>query len=73
VSPSCIGLLSEPPGYTWAQDRSGDPREKPVELGDDACDAWRYAHMGLAVPGTGTGFSDFYRQERRRLGLGGAR
>lgn len=48
VSPLCIGLLSEIPEYTWKRDRSTNLSiEKPVEINDDACDAWRYAHMGL--------------------------
>lgn len=59
VDSSCTGLLGELPEYTWQRDRaSGEAKEKPIELHDDACDAWRYAHMALDVGG---GFGDYYR------------
>lgn len=45
VDPSCRGLIAEVPGYTWAPDRKGGFHERPVEVGDDACDALRYAVM----------------------------
>lgn len=45
VDPSCRGLIAELPGYTWAPDRKGGFHERPVEVGDDACDALRYAVM----------------------------
>lgn len=45
VDPSCAGLLGEIPGYTWAPNRAGGFHERPVEVGDDACDALRYAVM----------------------------
>lgn len=49
VDPSCRGLLDEIPGYTWQPDKgTGGYRERPVEVGDDACDALRYAVMELA-------------------------
>lgn len=52
VDPSCEGLLSEIPNYRWAPERStGGFKEKPVEEGDDACDALRYAVMALAESG----------------------
>jgi PBSX family phage terminase large subunit len=48
VDPACTGLLSEVPGYIWQTDKaSGQPRDVPVKIGDDACDALRYAVMGL--------------------------
>ena len=47
IDPSCTGLLGEMPGYTWAPDRLGGFHERPVEVGDDACDALRYAVMAL--------------------------
>lgn len=47
VAPSCTGLLGELPGYTWAPARGGGMRERPVEVGDDACDALRYAVTSL--------------------------
>ena len=48
VSPRCGGLLSELPGYVWKMQRaSGQPVDEPVKLNDDACDALRYAVMGL--------------------------
>jgi phage terminase large subunit len=52
IDPACGGLLSELPNYRWAADRStGGFKEKPVEEGDDACDALRYAVMALAEAG----------------------
>lgn len=47
VSPSVAGLLGELPGYTWMPNRGGGFKEKPVEVGDDACDALRYGVMAL--------------------------
>ena len=52
IDPACTGLLGELPNYRWAPDRStGNLKEKPVEEGDDACDALRYAVMALAEAG----------------------
>ena len=48
VDPTCVGLLGEMPGYTWAPDKGGGFKEKPVEVNDDACDALRYAVMAFA-------------------------
>lgn len=45
VDPSCTGLIGEIPGYTWAPNKAGGFHERPVEVGDDACDALRYAVM----------------------------
>lgn len=47
VDPACTGLLGEIPGYTWQPQRGGGYREVPVDVGDDACDALRYAVMQL--------------------------
>ncbi len=47
VDPACVGFLSELPGYTWKPDRSGGLQERPVDEGDDACDALRYAVMAF--------------------------
>lgn len=47
VAPSCVGLLGELPGYTWAPNRAGGFHEKPIEIGDDACDALRYLVVGI--------------------------
>ena len=48
VSPRCGGLLSELPGYVWKMQRaSGQPVDEPTKVNDDACDALRYAVMGL--------------------------
>lgn len=48
VSPVAKGLLGEIPGYVWAMDKSsGQPRDIPVKVGDDGCDALRYAVMAL--------------------------
>ena len=48
VAPACAGLLSEMPGYVWAQTRgTGIAKDEPVKQNDDACDALRYAVMGL--------------------------
>jgi PBSX family phage terminase large subunit len=50
VDPTCDGLLGELPGYTWAPDRQGGLKEKPVEINDDACDALRYGVMAVRRP-----------------------
>jgi len=48
VSPRCTGLLTELPGYAWDTQRgSGMPKDVPIKQNDDACDALRYAVMGL--------------------------
>jgi PBSX family phage terminase large subunit len=48
VSPYCVGLLGEMPGYVWAPDKlAGGFKEAPVKVEDDACDALRYAVMAL--------------------------
>ena len=47
IDPTCAGLLSEMPGYTWAPTRLGGFHEKPIEVNDDACDALRYAVMAF--------------------------
>ena len=48
IDPACRGLLDELPEYRWATERgSGGFKEQPVKEGDDACDALRYAVMGL--------------------------
>ncbi len=47
VAPSCTGLLNEIPGYTWQSSRLG-LTERPVEVGDDACDALRYGVFALS-------------------------
>lgn len=46
VSPSCAGLLGELPGYTWQKNRGGLV-ERPIDIGDDACDAVRYGVFSL--------------------------
>jgi hypothetical protein len=51
VSPRCVGLLGEMPGYVWAKDRSGAFRERPVQINDDACDALRELGRRLGPPG----------------------
>jgi PBSX family phage terminase large subunit len=55
VSPKCLGLLGELPGYTWAIDRSGGFKETPIEINDDACDALRYAIASIATNPWGSG------------------
>lgn len=45
VSPRCMGLLGEIPGYTWEPNRAGGFKEQPIKINDDACDALRYAVM----------------------------
>lgn len=47
VDPGCAGLLGEMPGYTWQPNRAGGFHEKPVDINDDACDALRYAIVGI--------------------------
>ena len=52
IDPACAGLLTELPNYRWAPERStGGFKDKPIEEGDDACDALRYAVMALAEAG----------------------
>lgn len=48
IDPSCEGLLGEMPGYTWATDRGGGFKERPIEINDDACDALRYGVIAFA-------------------------
>ena len=47
VAPSCRGLLGELPGYTWAPNKAGGFHERPIEINDDACDAFRYLVVGI--------------------------
>jgi hypothetical protein len=47
IAPTCRGLLGELPGYTWAPNRQGGFHEKPIDINDDACDALRYAIVGI--------------------------
>jgi phage terminase large subunit len=47
VAPECTGLLGELPGYTWAPNKAGGFHERPIEVGDDACDALRYMVVGI--------------------------
>ncbi len=47
VSPSCKGILTELPSYTWKPSRAGGFDEKPIEINDDAADALRYAIASL--------------------------
>lgn len=53
VAPTCSGLLGELPAYTWVSDRNGQ-QERPVKVGDDACDALRYGVMALRFNSWGT-------------------
>jgi phage terminase large subunit len=53
IAPTCSGLLGELPAYTWLSDRNGQ-QERPVKVGDDACDALRYAVMALRTNVWGT-------------------
>ena len=55
ISPSCVGLLGEIPGYVWATDKlAGGFKEAPLKIDDDACDALRYAVMALRTNPWGT-------------------
>jgi PBSX family phage terminase large subunit len=47
VSPRCVGLLGEMPGYAWAKQRDGNFQERPIKFNDDACDALRYGVMAF--------------------------
>ncbi len=47
VDPTCVGLLNEIPGYTWAPQKGGGYHERPIDHDDDACDALRYAVMSF--------------------------
>ena len=67
VDPSCVGLLGEIPGYVWKRDRAtGNTIDVPVKVGDDGCDALRYASMGLQDGGWGS----YYRDEITKLRAG---
>lgn len=54
IDPACVGLLGEIPGYTWQPSRNGLV-EQPVKVGDDACDALRYAIFSLEPSAGGWG------------------
>ena len=60
VSPLCTGLLAEVPAYVWKPE-SGGLSDAPVKTHDDACDAWRYANLALAID-TEPGILGVYRQ-----------
>lgn len=47
VDPTCLGLLAEIPGYTWAPSKAGGFHERPIDINDDACDALRYGVMAF--------------------------
>ncbi len=55
VSPTCLGLLAELPGYTWMPSKAGGFHERPIEINDDACDALRYGIVSLAKNPWGSG------------------
>ncbi|MFH0917031.1 MAG: phage terminase large subunit [bacterium] len=59
IDPRCSGLLGELPGYTWLQNKGmgGGLKEQPLKMNDDACDALRYAVMGLTPGQTATSSS----------------
>jgi phage terminase large subunit len=52
IDPACTGLLNELPAYRWAPDgKSGGLKDQPLKENDDACDALRYAVMGITRGG----------------------
>jgi PBSX family phage terminase large subunit len=52
IDPACRGLLDELPAYRWAtQGKSGVLKDEPLKENDDACDALRYAVMGVTRGG----------------------
>ena len=52
VDPACEGLLEELPAYRWAPQRTtGGLKDEPLKENDDACDALRYAVMGITRGG----------------------
>ena len=69
VDPSCSGLLSEMPAYTWKLERgSGETSDAPLKAHDHACDALRYAVMAHALPSQ-PGILGYY--QRLAAGPGG--
>lgn len=52
IDPRCTGLLDELPAYRWAPQRTtGGLKDEPLKENDDACDALRYAVMGITRGG----------------------
>jgi hypothetical protein len=51
VSDACPNVVAGLDRYVWDTDREGNPKEKPLKVGDDAADATRYAAMGLRQVG----------------------
>jgi phage terminase large subunit len=52
IDPRCDGLLDELPAYRWAPQRTtGGLKDEPLKEHDDACDALRYAVMGITRGG----------------------
>lgn len=52
IDPACEGLLEELPAYRWAPQRTtGGLKDEPLKENDDACDALRYAVMGITRGG----------------------
>ncbi|MFF5228440.1 PBSX family phage terminase large subunit [Dactylosporangium sp. NPDC000521] len=43
IHSSCVGLLSEIPGYSWDDKAALEGRDEPIKAGDDSIDAARYA------------------------------
>lgn len=43
VHSSCVGLLSELPGYSWDEEAALQGRDEPIKSGDHSIDAARYA------------------------------
>jgi len=43
IHASCVGLLSELPGYSWDDKAALDGRDEPIKAGDHSIDAARYA------------------------------
>lgn len=47
IHPRCINTIVEINGYAWAQDKAGEPLNKPVPENDHAMDALRYGTENL--------------------------
>lgn len=67
ISPDCPHLIGELRSYTWRQRSDGTTiPDEPVKANDHACDALRYAIMGLSAPRT-TATWRTHTERRRRV------
>jgi len=50
VDPRCVHTIAELQTYRWAEDKSGNPLDKPIKHNDHAMDALRYGTEPLRDP-----------------------